>query len=195
VVLTNRYLPAMRAFLQQAAAFDAHGGQAVFLGSGAIAGSYFGTPWRLEHGALLDLGPHVFDALEAALGPIASVRGTGDPLGTVVVSCEHERGAASAAVMSATTPVEPSGLLVELYGPTGRVRLDTAWADAAVAAEQASAAMATIAREFAGTVRSGTPHELDAPRALHLQRLIDAASASLAAAPRAHRVPGPGAGS
>ncbi|MBI5090501.1 MAG: Gfo/Idh/MocA family oxidoreductase [Actinobacteria bacterium] len=179
VVLTNRYLPAMREFLDRTSTFEAHGGQAVFLGGGAMEGNYFGTPWRLEHGGLLDLGPHVLDALDVALGPIVDVRGAGDPLGTVVLTCTHQSGVVSSAVMSGTTPVEPSGLLVEVYGRAGRVRLDTAWTDADEGRRQFAAAMSTIASEFAAAVRSGVPHPLDARRGLHLQRLIDVAERSM----------------
>jgi predicted dehydrogenase len=179
VVLTNRYLPAMRTFLAEASTFDAHGGRAAFLGSGSMAGDYFGTPWRLEQGALVDLGPHVLDALDAALGPIVGIDAAGDPLGTVVLTCTHEGGAVSSAVLSATAPGDPSGLVVEVFGRTGRLRVDTAWSDPGEAARQFGAAMATIAAEFAGVVRSGEAHPLDVHRGLHLQRLIDAAQRSM----------------
>src|SRR5262245_17195655 len=73
VVLTNRYRPTMRRFLDDSAGFGATAGRAAFVGGGATSGSPFATPWRLEHGALLDLGPHVLDALDAALGPITAI--------------------------------------------------------------------------------------------------------------------------
>jgi predicted dehydrogenase len=179
VVLTNRYLPAMREFLAEAATFDAHGGRAAFLGSGSMEGDYFGTPWRLEQGALLDLGPHALDALDAALGPIVEIEAAGDPLGTVVVTCRHDRGAVSSAVLSATAPGDPSGLVVEVFGRGGRLRVDTAWSDPAESGRQFGSAMTTIAAEFAAAVRSRTPHALDSRRGLHLQRLIDAAGRSM----------------
>ena len=37
-------------------------------------GKYAGSAWRQRHGAILDIGPHVFDLLDAALGPIVDVR-------------------------------------------------------------------------------------------------------------------------
>lgn len=184
VILTNRYLPAMRQFLAAAADFQAHGGRATFLGGGAMAGNYFGTPWRLEHGGLIDLGPHVLDALDAAMGTITDVHAAGDPLGTVVATCRHQSGLVSSAVMSGTTPVDPSGLQLELFGRSGRLALDTAWADAGEARRQFGSAMATIAAEFAQAVSSGVPHPLDAQRGLHLQRLIQMAVDSLAQADR-----------
>jgi predicted dehydrogenase len=182
VVLTNRYLPAMRQFLTESAGFVAHGGSATFLGGGAMEGHYFGTPWRLEQGGLIDLGPHVLDSLDAALGTIIDITAVGDPMGTVVLNCRHQNGVVSSAVMSGTTPVEPSGLRIELYGRSGRLSLDTGWPDPEETGRQFGAAMASIASEFAHAVRTGEPHPLDAQRGLHLQRLIQMATDSLAAA-------------
>ena len=179
VVLTNRYLPAMRQFLTESASFVAHGGLAVFLGGGAMEGNYFGTPWRLEHGGLIDLGPHVLDALDVALGTIVDVRGAGDPLGTVVLTCRHESGAVSSAVMSGATPAEPGGLLLELFGRAGKLTLDTRWSDPAESAAQFGRAWRASPPSSPTAVRTGVPHPLDAQRGLHLQRLIHMAAESL----------------
>ncbi len=179
VILTNRYLPAMRQFLADASGFVAHGGRAAFFGGGCMAGNYFGTPWRLIHGGLLDLGPHVLDALDAALGTIVEVHAAGDRLGLVALTCRHESGIVSQASMSGTTPVEPSGLAIELYGRTGRIAFDAAAGDSAELAGQFSSAMTTITAEFATAVRSGQPHPLDVHRGLYLQRLITMAEDTL----------------
>lgn len=179
LVLTNRYRPSMRSFLADVRSFDAAAGRATFVGGGAIPGSYFATPWRLAHGALLDLGPHVLDALDVALGPIADIHAVGAPLGVVAVTCTHEDGSVSQATLSATTPVDPSGLVVEVFGATGRLVLDTGAGDAADEGRDIRGAMATIASEFATAVRSGTPHELDVQRGLHLQRLIETVATRL----------------
>jgi len=182
LVLTNRYRPTMRAFLDDVAGFGPTSGRATFLGGGALPGGAFATPWRQEQGGLLDLGPHVLDALEATLGPIGEVAAVGDPLGIVGITCTHGGGAFSQAVMSITTPVEPSGLVVELVGPHGRITLDTAAGDVADGHRDLGAAMATVAAEFAASVRTGVPHPLDVRHGLHLQRLIDEATEQLAAA-------------
>jgi predicted dehydrogenase len=173
LVLTNRYRPSMRRFLDEAAAFGAAAGRGTFLGGGAIAGGYFATPWRLEHGAVFDLGPHVLDALDTTLGPIMELRAAGEPLGVVAVTCRHDGGAVSQATMSVTTPVEESGLVVELFGPGGRLVFDSGHLDTRDQGDDIAAAMATIASEFAGAVRTGVPHPLDVRRGLRLQRLID----------------------
>ena len=179
LVLTNRYRPTMRSFLDDAAAFGRLAGRATFLGGGAIPGSYFATPWRLERGGLLDLGPHVLDALDVALGTIVEVRAAGDPHGVVAVTCSHATGAISQATLSAVIPVDPSGLVVELFGPDGRITLDTGAVDAGDEGRDIRAAMSNIAAEFATAVRTGAPHPLDVRRGLHLQRLIAAVAASL----------------
>ncbi|MET0146733.1 MAG: Gfo/Idh/MocA family oxidoreductase [Ilumatobacteraceae bacterium] len=182
LILTNRYLPAMRRFLEGAADLEATAGRATFLGDGAVPGHAFATSWRLAHGGLLDLGPHVLDALDVALGPIVGVDAVGDPFGVVALTCRHEGGAISQATLSATTPVEPSGLVVELFGPHGRRVLDTTTDDPEIERRDRVATMDAVAGEFAAAVRTGISHELDVHRGLHLQRLIDTAASRLAAA-------------
>jgi len=180
LVLTNRYRPSMRAFLRDAERGFARAGRATFLGDGAMPGTSFGTAWRLRYGGLLDLGPHVLDALDVALGPIIEIAAAGVPLGVVALTCVHEGGAVSQATISATTPMTPSGLVLELFGPDGVRRLDTGHGDAGDGLADIGAAMATLTAEFATAVRTGTPHALDVCHGLHLQRLIALASAQLA---------------
>jgi predicted dehydrogenase len=173
VVLTNRYRASMRAFLQEAGSVTVSAGRATLLADVALPGSLFATPWRLEHGVLLDLGPHVLDALDAALGPIADVRAAGAAtLGLVGLSCFHDTGAISQATICATIPAAPNGLVMELFGPDGVRTLDLAGSDAGDGMAGFRGAMATLAAEFAAAVRGGTAHELDVRRGLHLQRLI-----------------------
>jgi predicted dehydrogenase len=173
VVLTNRYRPSVRAFLDDAARFEVHGARAAFVAGGSVPGGFFATPWRVEHGALLDLGPHVLDLLEAAVGPIVEVRSTGDPTRWAALTCTHESGAVSQASLSITTPIEPSVTTYELYGPAGSLVLD-----ASDHPEDHVDAMAAIPRELAEAVASGGRHPLDADHALHLQELIDRAMAT-----------------
>ncbi len=94
VVLTWRYSHHVRTFLESARAIEPIGGRGWFL-SGALLGGWFSTPWRLEHGALPDIGPHVIDLLDAALGPVVGVRAHGDSLRTVGLLLDHEGGACS----------------------------------------------------------------------------------------------------
>jgi predicted dehydrogenase len=179
LVLTNRYRPSMRAFLHQNEGFDAVAARATFFGDGAIPGSYFGTPWRLEQGGLLDLGPHVLDALDAALGPIVGIEAAGDPLGVIALLCAHEGGPISQATISATTPTDRGGLTLELIGRRGVRTLDTGHGDATDGFADIRAAMATLVAEFADAVRTGRSSDLDVHRGLHLQRLLDDAGHQL----------------
>lgn len=170
VVLSWRYSNAVRDFLRQAASFAAVGGTGRFI-SGALLGGPFATPWRLERGALLDVGPHVLDLLDAALGPIVDVRAHGNLHGWIGLQCEHEGGASSDISLCVTVPVTPHQAGVAIYGPTGTVEIDCA---AAVGVD----AFATLRREFADAVVTGH-HPLDVHRGLHLQRLLDRAERQL----------------
>lgn len=178
VILTNRYFDSVRAFLDAAAGFDAYGGRASFFGNGSLEGTYFGTPWRIAEGGLLDLGPHVLDALDAALGPIQAVEARGDVHRLVLLECEHAGDRVSQAAMSATSN-QAGGLTVELYGLEGRLDLDlTKRTPEETDAERATAKTRIVA-ELATCVRNGTSHPLDVHRGLYLQRLIDDAARQL----------------
>ena len=177
VVLSWRYADAVRSFLDAAAAGSWLGGRGIFVSGAFVGDSPFKTPWRLERGPLLDLGPHVLDLLDAALGPIGAVTARGDLHGMVALLCEHENGMVSEAVLSASVPLSPHRAGVELFGPDGDLAIDCV---TAVGPD----AFATMRREFADVVRGGAPAgrgPLDAGRGLHLQRVIESAEAQLLA--------------
>jgi len=173
VVLTYRFSTGVRQFLDEAAALDAFGGRGCFL-SGAFLGGPFATPWRLEHGALLDVGPHVVDLMEGALGPVAAVRARGDPQGWVGLLLEHQGGATSDVSLSCRTAIEPSRTEVELYGTSGSRFLDAR-------AATGPPTFATFRREVAEAARGASPgpHTPDAARALHLQEILEEAGRQL----------------
>jgi predicted dehydrogenase len=171
VVLSWRYAEAVRTFLAQAGTLAPIGGRGAFI-SGGLLGGPFATPWRLERGPLVDLGPHVIDLLDAALGRVTRVRAHGDLHGWVGLQLEHESGAVSDASLCATALAETHVAGVEVYGPRGSAAVDCG---AAVGV----ASFATLRAEFAAAVASGTAHPLDARRGLHLQALIADAEAQL----------------
>jgi len=171
VVLSWRYSAAVREFVERARGFDALGGRGAFI-SGGFLGGPFATPWRLERGPLLDLGPHVLDLLDASLGPITAVRAHGDLLGWVGLLTEHEGGRAGEVSLCATAKLDPHRAGVQLYGKEGVVEIDCV---SAVGVE----AFATMRAELAHAVRTGEPHPLDVRRGLHLQRLLDQAERQL----------------
>ncbi|MFD1538221.1 Gfo/Idh/MocA family protein [Nonomuraea guangzhouensis] len=169
LVLTMRYTTQVRAFLARCADIEAFGGHAANISNVLLGDHPFGTPWRLERGALLDVGPHVIDLLDAALGPVTGVRAHGHPLGWTGLLLDHEGGAVSEASlsMSAAGDLPPSSIAV--YGRTGNAVLLPGDDDP----------FATIAEEFAQTVRQGGGHPLDAAHGLRLQRIIAEAETQL----------------
>jgi predicted dehydrogenase len=170
VVLSWRYSDAVRAFLADAGGFRALGATGRFLGGGLVRGP-FQTPWRLDRGPLVDLGPHVIDLLDAALGTVVGVRATGDLRRFVGLQLDHGSGVSSSVVLSGHTPVDPSRAGVELYGPTGVLEVDCTSA-------VSEASFATLRRELAEVV-AGAPHPLDVRRGLHLQRWLHEAEQQL----------------
>ncbi len=167
LVLTKRYHPATRAFLAEAATRQVLGARSCYL-HGAFLGGEFATGWRLEHGALLDLGPHLLDLLDSAVAPIVSVRGTGDPRRWIELTCEHENGAVSQASLSGSVSLPRGRTRVELFGPDEELVYDTADIDH-------EECWPVLRREFANAVRTGTGTGIDAARGLRLQELLDQA--------------------
>lgn len=174
LVLTSRYTPAVRAFLAEAGRLSAVGGRCASISASLLEGPFV-TPWRVRHGALLDLGPHVLDLMDASLGPIEAVSARGDPLSFVAVTSRHRSGAVGQAALSMAVRGREVWSC-EVYAEEGTAVFDAAGLD--MESEWAAARRA-IPEELATCVRSGTPHRLDAARGLHLQRLIDQAAASL----------------
>ncbi|WP_330302219.1 MULTISPECIES: Gfo/Idh/MocA family oxidoreductase [unclassified Streptomyces] len=164
LVLTNRYHPATRQFLKTAQGLDVVGARSCCL-SGAFLGGDFATPWRLEHGALLDLGPHLLDLLDAALGPIVRVRGAGDLRRWIELTCEHASGAISQASLSGSVDVERGITRIELFGRHPELVFDSTALDH-------EESWPVLRREFATAVRTGQSGELDARRGLYLQTLM-----------------------
>jgi len=131
----------------------------------------FATPWRLQHGPLLDLGPHVIDLLDAALGSVVGIRAHGDAHRWVGLLLEHEGGAVSEASLTAYCALDPARAGVEVYTPDGVLEVTTVGVSAS--------ASATLVDEFVATARSGQPHALDVRHGLHLQRLLTVAAEDL----------------
>ena len=124
LVLTKRYHPVTREFLSRAEGLEVTGARSCYL-HGAFLGGELATPWRLEQGALLDLGPHLLDLLDEAVGPIASVRGTGDSRRWIELTCEHTNGAVSQASLSGAVRLQRARTRIELYGPGEELVYDT----------------------------------------------------------------------
>jgi predicted dehydrogenase len=131
----------------------------------------FATPWRLDRGPLFDLGPHVIDLLDAALGPVVGIRANGDPRRWVGLQLEHDTGAVSDASLTGISPVEHPRAGVEVHTSEGVFGVDTAEFDPSV--------LATVSDEFVDSVTGTGTHPLGVARGLHLQRLITTAAIDL----------------
>lgn len=161
VMLSNRFNPRLEEFFAAAAHCVPVGGWASFV-SGASLGGPFATDWRLERGAVLDVGPHMLDMMEGALGEIVDVKAAGDPRTWVSVLCTHASGATSVGSASLAVAAEGSAG-IEVYGRRGSARYDGAvdhekWADNVRSAFVAAA--------------GGASHPASVDHALHLQELI-----------------------
>jgi predicted dehydrogenase len=165
LVLTKRYHPSTRAFLAAAAAFDPAGARARYL-HGAFLGGAMATGWRLTRGALYDLGPHLLDLADAALGPIEELRAAGDSRRWIELTCVHRGGAISQLSLSGAVGLPSSQAGIDLFGPAGTLGLDFGTVDHAEC-------WPVLRAEFAAAVRSGVPHALDVRRGLMLQELLD----------------------
>jgi predicted dehydrogenase len=164
LVLTKRYHRRTRAFLDAAATFDAAGACARYL-HGAFLGGELATGWRLTRGALYDLGPHLLDLADAALGPIEELRAAGDSRRWIELTCVHRGGAVSQLSLSGAVGLPSSRAGIELFGPAGALALDFAAVDH-------DECWPVLRAEFAAAVRSGVPHALDVRRGLMVQELL-----------------------
>ncbi|MBX6770038.1 MAG: Gfo/Idh/MocA family oxidoreductase, partial [Actinomadura rubrobrunea] len=163
MLFTFRYSKATAAFLERARRIEPFGGHAANI-SGTLRGGPFATPWRLERGAVLDIGPHTIDLLDAALGRVVGVRAHGDPHGWVGLLLEHEGGAVSEASLSMAVDGETPPSRIDVYGRLG---------SATLLGSELGDVFPEVTRQFARTVRDGGGHQLDARHGLRLQEIIE----------------------
>jgi predicted dehydrogenase len=173
MVLTYRFAPRVREFLANAQTFAATGGRACFLSGAFLGGPFAGSGWRVEHGALLDVGPHILDLVDAALGPIVNLRAHGDRHGWIGLLADHESGAVSEVSISCTAAIMPSRTEVEIFSREGSLSVDGR-------SDSRDVVFANLRADFAAVARTGDPHPCDAARGLHLQRVLAMADAALA---------------
>lgn len=172
VMFTNRYSRRVQEFIAEAQRRTPIGAIGKYINGACLPGGYFATPWRVAKGALLDLGPHMLDLLDASLGPIVDIRGKGDPTKWFVITAEHESGALSTASLSLTVPTEGEVTGINLFTTEGELFVDFVGKDGDPQAAH------NIRAEFAKTATTGVSHEMDIHRALHIQRLLERAAQS-----------------
>jgi predicted dehydrogenase len=146
VFFTVRFLPATSTWLAQAARTRPAGGDATWIGS--LTGSPFAaSPWRQQHGALWDIGPHCLSVLIPALGPVVGVQAAAGVRDTAHLLLRHESGVASTVTVSHTVAPLAAGIDVYVHGDAGRLVLIPgevpAVAPFAVAVDELTAAAVT----------------------------------------------------
>jgi predicted dehydrogenase len=172
VLFTDRFRTATSTWLGEAARAPLQGGSVSWLGS--LAGSPFdASPWRHEHGALWDIGPHALALLIPALGPVAAVQagaGRGD---TVHLVLHHDGGATSAVTVSSTVAPMSAGVEVFVQGDAGRLVL------LPDGESPATDAHAVAVGELTATALVGGSHPCDAAFARDVTVVLAAAARAL----------------
>jgi predicted dehydrogenase len=172
VALTWRYASAVRRFLDTSVPRTRPLGGSARMVSAAFRPESEASPWRAQMGVLRNLGPHLVDVLDAALGRIDTVQAHGDPRGWVGLMLEHAQGRFSEASLTAAARVESPRADVEVFGGGGAAEIEC---EAAAARD----AFPTMFAEFAQAAGKGTPPALDVQRGLHLQRVVEEAQTDL----------------
>jgi predicted dehydrogenase len=154
VFFTFRFQAVTSVWLTQAARTQLAGGAGSWLSS--LAGTPFAaSPWRLEHGALWDIGPHALSLLVPALGPVVAVQAGSGLRDTVHLVLSHESGAASTVTLSHTVAPMSAGVEFFVHGDAGRLVLlpDT---------EAPVDAFSTAVDELTAAALTGGAHPCDA---------------------------------
>jgi predicted dehydrogenase len=169
IMLTLRYAMEIRDWLADLATVGGwSGGSARWLSGALLGGAYYGSAWRQESGAFADVGPHVVDLLDAALGRIVEVvaaHRTPEDLWHVVFA--HEDGATSSATVSLRLPIRPAIMDLAVFGERGYRALNRKPGGAV-------AAYTALLDDFAAMIATGmTSHPCDVHRGLYLQRILE----------------------
>ena len=156
VFFTDLFSPGTRPWFDAAAATSGWlGGSARWLGDLDEPGNPFGSsPWRRDHGALWDVGPHALAALTFLLGPVTRVFAVGGAGDLVHLVLTHDDGATSTATLTLFAPPAAAGTELVLWGDAGvttmprRTELDEV------------TGLATAAQELAASAEAGREHPL-----------------------------------
>jgi predicted dehydrogenase len=163
VFFTDRYDPTTRAWLAEVERTAAEvgpwqGGWARWLSALWVEGNPFGgSPWRRQHGALRDIGPHLLSSLTATLGPVESVTAIAGADDVTHLVVAHESGATSAGLLTHSASAAAEDFELGLWGPAGVTRVPPRPEDPAEAAPLVGVAAA----ELVASARTGEPHPLD----------------------------------
>ena len=153
VFFTFRFQAATSTWLTQAARTQLAGGAGSWLGS--LTGTPFAdSPWRQEHGALWDIGPHALSVLVPAIGPVVAVQAGAGLRDTVHLVLTHASGAASTVTLSHTVAPMSAGIEFYVHGDAGRLVL-------LPDAESAVEAFTVAVDELSAAALTGGAHPCD----------------------------------
>jgi predicted dehydrogenase len=143
------------------------GGNAQWMSGALLSDDYANSAWRHENGALLDIGPHVIDLMDAALGEVTDVvAATRGPRDLWHILLRHAGGATSTITISLKMPLRPTVVDFSVYGDHGYRTLPGR-------ESPADQCYTALLDDFVAMVHSGTvTHPCDAQRGLHIQRII-----------------------
>lgn len=167
LALTRRFAPETREFLARAAELQPIAAEAQWLSGAALAGKFAASAWRQEEGALYDVGPHVIDLLDAAVGTVEGVAAARYDAGsdTWTAQLTHADGAASTLSLSLRTPVLPTVMRISAHSAAGLAVLESR-------ETPSTECFRVLLDEFLGSIATGVDHPLGVLRGLHLQRVI-----------------------
>ena len=172
VFFTFRFRPGTASWLEQAARTRLAGGHGSWLS--ALAGTPFDdSPWRKEHGALWDIGPHALSVLVPALGPVVAVQAGAGLRDTVHLVLTHESGVASTVTVSHTVAPMSAGSEFFVHGDAGRLVLIP---EDRVAPE----AYAVAVDELTAAAVTGGTHPCDVGFARDVVAVLETAARALA---------------
>jgi predicted dehydrogenase len=176
VFFTDRFMPSSAQWFTQAAATPGWvGGLAHWIGS--LDSTPFGaSPWRRQHGAFWDLGPHVLSTFTAVLGPVHELSATAGVGDIAHLVARHESGVTSCATVThySTTAAESTDFFVWgaagiSHKPPREDRTDLAFANA----------VDTLAELVSGNGAQRRSHPSGLESGVHQVRLLAAAHAAM----------------
>ncbi|MEU5787628.1 Gfo/Idh/MocA family oxidoreductase [Micromonospora purpureochromogenes] len=121
VFFTQRYHPNVTGFLASAAAAGGwqHARATMFASIYQPGSPYGDSQWRIEHGALWDIGPHALSIILPVLGRVTRVAAMNGPSGLVHLLLTHVGGATSAISLTLDAPQEAMTRDFVFFGENG----------------------------------------------------------------------------
>jgi predicted dehydrogenase len=175
VFFTDRFVDGSRTWLQHVQRTEGwRGGWFRWFSSLQEADNPFGSsPWRWQHGALWDIGPHALSVLVPALGPVDSVQAGAGLRDTVHLVLGHESGVASTVTLSHTVAPLSAGTEFFVHGDAGRIVL--------IPEERAALrAFAVAVDELTAAAVAGGTHPCDVAFGRDVVAVLETATRALA---------------